>query len=124
MGTWRIICASIELETALDELLYPATKVSLVAHPQEFDDIWAAAKTVLCWMSLLAVSDEWIEQMEQRELLKSNFSFEIVVNTPCGVEIVSSRYRQIPPDLCTDKGKAEVYGGQVITRTRWRRQLE
>ncbi len=109
----EFLCGN-ELETALDDLLYPATRASLVAHPQEFDDIWAAAKTVLCWMSLLAVSDEWIKETEQRELMKSDFSFEIIVNTPCGVEIVSSRYRQIPPDLRADKGRADVYGGQII----------
>ena len=109
----EFLCGS-ELETALDDLLYPATKASLVAHPQEFDDTWKAAKAVLSWMSLLAVSDEWIDEMEKRELLKSDLSFEIVVNTPCGVEIVSSRYRQISPNLCVDEGKPYVYGGQMI----------
>ena len=110
------LCA-FELEQALDDLLRPATIASLSAldsHRQEYTDTWAAAKTVLCWLSLLAVSDEQIEELERREASGGDFSFEIVVNTPVGVEIVSSRFRQMMPNLRADRGKADVYGGQVI----------
>jgi hypothetical protein len=110
------LCAS-ELENALDDLLRPATMASLSgldAHRQEFTDTWEAAKTVLCWLSLLAASDEQIEALEKRESSSSDFTFEIVVSTPLGVEIVSSRFRQMTPDLQFKPGKADVYGGQVI----------
>jgi hypothetical protein len=110
------LCA-FELEQALDVLLRPATIASLSAldsHRQEYTDTWAAAKTVLCWLILLAVSDEQIEELEKREASGGDFSFEIVVNTPLGLEIVSSRFRQMTPDLRVDPGKPAVYGGQVI----------
>lgn len=112
----QVLC-ELEPEKAIDDLLREATKAALGnldAHRQEFDDTWEAAKRVLGWLSLLGVSPERIEELEQREDAGADFIFEIVVNTPLGVEIVSSRYRQIPPKLRAEKGKADVRGAQVI----------
>jgi hypothetical protein len=110
------LCAC-EFDDAVDHLLRPATEASLSSldfQRPEFTDTWEVAKTVLCWLSLLAVSDERIEELEKRESSGSDFSFEIIVNTPLGVEIVSSRYRQIAPKLHMEKGKADVLGAQAI----------
>jgi hypothetical protein len=101
-----------ELETALDDMLRPATEKCLAVldvNSREYADTWEAAKSVLGWLSLLSVSNDWVEQQEGLGSL-SDLSFEIVVNTPCGVEIVSSRYRQIPPKLYMQPGKSGVHG--------------
>jgi hypothetical protein len=110
------LCTS-KLESALDDLLRPATIASLTgldAHRQEFMETWSAAKTVLGWLSLLAVSDERIEEFEESASFGGDFTLEIVVSTSLGVEIVSSRFRQITPNFWADPGKADVYGRQVI----------
>lgn len=105
-----------ELETALDDMLRPATEKCLSVldvNSREYADTWEAAKSVLGWLSLLSVSNDWVEQQEKLGSL-SELSFEIVVNTPCGVEIVSSRYRQIPPKLYMQPGKSGVRGSDLI----------
>jgi hypothetical protein len=107
----EILCQT-ELETALDDMLRKATEKCLSVldiNSREYADTWEAAKSVLGWLSLLSVSNDWVEQQEKLGSL-SDLSFEIVVNTPCGVEIVSSRYRQIPPKLYMQPGKRDVRG--------------
>lgn len=105
-----------ELEAALDDMLRPATQKCLSVldvNSREYADTWEATKSVLSWLSLLSVSNDWVEQQERRGSL-SELSFEIVVNTPCGVEIVSSRYRQIPPKLYMQPDKCDVRGSDLI----------
>src|SRR5918999_1284131 len=76
-----------ELETALDDMLRPATEKCLSVldvNSREYVDTWEAAKSVLGWLSLLSVSNDWVKQQEEKLGSLSDLSFEIVVNTPCG----------------------------------------
>jgi TIR domain len=112
----EILCQT-ELETALDDMLRKATEKYLSVldiNSREYADTWEAAKSVLGWLSLLSVSNDWVKQQEEKLGSLSDLSFEIVVNTPCGVEIVSSRYRQIPPKLYMQPGKRDVRGSDLI----------
>jgi hypothetical protein len=111
----EILCET-ELDKAIDDMLRPATEkclFALDANSREFANTWETAKSVLAWLSMLSVSNDWVDQQEKLGP-PSDLSFEIMVNTPCGVEIVSSRYRQISPKLNVERGKSHVFGGDVI----------
>lgn len=110
------LCA-VDPERALEDLLFPATKIALAPfNPRqtEFVDTWSVAKSVLAWLSLLAVDSEWLRQVSRNALSAGKLGFEIVVETPLGVELVSSRYRRIAPRLRAQKGTSEVVGDELI----------
>ncbi len=105
-----------EPATAINDVLRPAIEQCLCSCPVNSDDYqsnWEAAKSILGWLSLFSVSSDWIEEQEKSQL--RGIGFEIMVKTPCGVEIVSSRFRQIPPKFYTEPDKSEVYGQDAIT---------
>jgi hypothetical protein len=110
------LCAE-DLERALEDLLFPATRSLLAAldsRQPEFADTWEAAKSVLAWLALLAVDSACLGQAERSALATGRLGFEIVVETPLGVELVSSRYRQIAPRLRVPKGNSDVVGKELI----------
>ena len=102
-----------EPTNAINEVLRPATKQCLRSHPAQSDGTWEAAKSILGWLSLFSVSPEWIDAQETTQL--RGIGFEIMVKTPCGVEIVSSRFRQIPPLFHTELDTSDVHGKDAIT---------
>ena len=115
------LCAR-DPERALEDLLFPATKSALMLfdpRQPEFADTWSAAKSVLAWLSLLAVDGEWLGQANRSALSAGKLGFEIVVETPLGVELVSSRHRQIAPRLRAQKGTSEVVGDELIPQPQY-----
>ena len=70
-------------------------------------------------MSLLAVDNEWLGQASRNALSTGKLGFEIVVETPLGVELVSSRYRQMAPRLRAQKGTSEVVGDELIPQPQY-----
>ncbi|MCB1932012.1 MAG: toll/interleukin-1 receptor domain-containing protein [Candidatus Accumulibacter sp.] len=90
------LCAA-DPEKALEDLLFPATRSTLALldpRHQEFADTWNDAKAALAWLSLLAVDGASLGLAQRNALADGQLSFEIVVETPLGVELVSSRHRQ------------------------------
>jgi len=72
------LCA-VDPEQALEDLLFPATKSALaVLDPRqpEFVDTWSVAKSVLAWLSLLAVDGEWLGQASRSALSAGKLGFE------------------------------------------------
>lgn len=101
----RCLCSG-KLETVLSDVLRPATENALPGRSAEImraSDEWEAAKSLVAWLSVLAVRPEWVQKREQLDK-DGNALFEIFVKTECGVEIVSSRYRQIRPRFGPIKG--------------------
>ncbi len=110
------LCA-VDPERALEDLLFPATRSTLALldpRQSEFADTWNVARSVLAWLSLLAVDSESLGQAARSALSAGKLGFEIVVETPLGVELVSSRYHRIAPRLYAQKGKKDVVGEQLI----------
>jgi len=102
---------------AIDDVLRPATVQclsKLSANSEDHKNIWEAAKSILGWLSLFSVSSNWIEEQERHDKL-GELEFDIAVVTPCGMEIVSSRYRQIPPKFHYEPGKLDVHGSDKIS---------
>ena len=100
---------------AINDVLRPAIKTclgALAVNAEEYKSTWEAAKSILGWLSLFAVSPEWVNQQEVNQL--KSIGFDIVVKTSCGVEIVSSRFRQIPPGFHAEPGKSDVHGKDEI----------
>jgi len=92
----RSLCAA-GFEVAASSVLRPATEKALPRGSSQTirdSDVWENAKALLAWLSVLAVRPEWVHKREQ---LDSESAFEILVRTECGVEILSSRYRQLRP---------------------------
>jgi hypothetical protein len=109
------LCAA-DPATAINDILRPATEQCLLAlalNSDDHADTWEAAKTVLNWLSMFSVSPVWITHKELSSS-EPDPELEIMVNTSCGVEIVSARYRQMPPKLRAEQGKSEVRGGDSI----------
>lgn len=105
------------LEVALSDILHPAARKCLAkldAGRSEFDELWSAAKSLLGWLTLLAVSNDWIEEQDDKLAASPDLAFELMVDTLCGVEIVSARFRQLAPRLDAAPGEAEVLGGDAI----------
>jgi len=69
---------------------------------------------VLAWLSLLVVNGESLGRAARLALSAGTLAFEIVVETPLGVELVSSRQQQIAPRLRVAKGKKDVVGEEMI----------
>lgn len=110
------LCA-VDPKRALEDLLFPATKIALAPfdpRQPEFLDTWSDAKSVLAWLSLLAVDSEWLRQASRNALSADRFSFEIDVKTLLGVELVSSRQQQIAPQLRLATGMKDVVGEGMI----------
>jgi hypothetical protein len=110
------LCAD-DLECALEDLLFPATRSSLASldsRQPEFADTWDAAKSVLAWLGLLAVDATCLEQAARSALEADKLGFEIIVETSLGVELVSSRHRQIAPRLRVPRGTSNVVGDELI----------
>jgi hypothetical protein len=115
------LCAG-DPEKTLEDILFPATKAALAAfdaRQPEFADTWSAAKSVLAWLSLLAVDGNWLGEASRSALSAGQLGFEIVVETPLGVELVSSRYRQMAPRLRAQKGTSEVVGDELIPQPQY-----
>ena len=109
-------------ERAIEDLLFPATRNALLpldAKQAEFANTWNAAKSVLAWLSLLAVDGEWLDQASRKALSDGQLNFEIVVETALGVELVSSRVRQIAPRLRAQPGTSEVVGDELISEPQY-----
>lgn len=109
-------------ERMIEDLLFPATRDALLpldAKQSEFANTWNAAKSVLAWLSLLAVDGEWLDEASRRALAGGQLNFEIVVETALGVELVSSRVRQIAPRLRAQLGTTEVVGDEVISEPQY-----
>jgi hypothetical protein len=94
------LCAE-DLERALEDLLFPATRSALaVLDPRqpEFADTWSVAKSVLAWLSLLAVDSEClvrpaearcrqassVSRSSSRPLSASNSSVPAIARSPRG----------------------------------------
>ena len=108
--------ASIEFSIAIQDYLRPATEAVLrsnknteIAKSPE----WQSAKEVFLWLTSLVVLPDWLRDIEKQQL-QGDFKFEIAVSTPLGVEIVSSRYRQIRSKIRVDSGKADAYGADAF----------
>ena len=106
-----------EYSVAVDGLLRPATinvlKSEGVDKP-EASKTWGTAKAILTRLSQLAVLEECVTELEQKASSAGDLSFSITVTTPFGVEMVSSRYRQILPRVNIDAGKPDPYGAEAI----------
>ena len=106
-----------EYSVAVDGLLRPATinvlKSEGVDKP-EASKTWGTAKAILTRLSQLAVLEECVTELEQKASSAGDLSFSITVTTPFGVEMVSSRYRQIVPRVNIDVGKPDPYGAEAI----------
>ena len=115
------LCAG-DPERALEDLLFPATKSALMLfdpRQPEFADTWSAAKSVLAWLSLLAVDGEWLGQAKRSGLSSNKLGFEIVVQTLLGVELVSARSHRVAPRLRAQKGTSEVVGDESILQPQY-----
>jgi len=109
-------------ERVIEDFLFPATRNALLlldAKQPEFANTWNAAKSVVAWLSLLAVDGEWLDQASRKALSDGQLSFEIVVDTALGVELVSSRFRQIAPRLRAQPGTPEVVGDELISEPQY-----
>ncbi|HND80363.1 MAG TPA: hypothetical protein PLS39_08025 [Accumulibacter sp.] len=112
------LCAG-DPEQTIDELLFPATRNALQAldaKQAEFADTWRAGKALLAWLSLLAVDSASLGLASRNALSAGELGFEIVVETPLGVELVSSRVRQIAPRLRGQPGTIDVVGEELIAQ--------
>jgi len=110
------LCAG-DADQVLSKLLFPATRKCLAmldGQQAEFTNAWRAAKSVLAWLSLLAVDVKSLVQAQRSTLVAGDVGFQIAVSTPLGVEIVSSRYQEMRPRLRIQKGKSDVFGDDVI----------
>ncbi|MCM8595747.1 toll/interleukin-1 receptor domain-containing protein [Accumulibacter sp.] len=100
------LCA-LPPEQAIGEVLFPATRACLAALAAAssggFTDIWNSAKSLLAWLTLLAVDSRSLAGGARKALAAGRLAFEICVSTPLGVEIVSSRSREMAPRLRIDK---------------------
>jgi hypothetical protein len=115
------LCA-VGPERALEDLLFPVTRSALAEcdpRQPEFADLWSVARSLLAWLSLLAVDGQWLGQASRSALSAGKLDFEIVVETPLGVELVSSRYRQMAPRLRAPKGTPEVVGEELILQPKY-----
>jgi hypothetical protein len=113
-GLARWLCTS-RLETVLDDVLRPATRSALprkTAHAIRESDVWEAAKSLLFWLSVLAVRPDWVRAQEVKEA-GGESRFEVFVRTACGAEIVSSRYRQVRPGFRAGRGLHVDGQGQI-----------
>jgi len=111
----EILCKA-EPISAINDVLRPATEQclsELLANSDEYIKTWEAAKSVLGWLSLFSVKPEWIDEQEKRSGPGGGM-LEIAAKTPCGVEIASSRFRQIPPNFHAESGKTDVRGNDEI----------
>jgi len=106
-----------EFETAIEDILYPVVKrclSELDVDSSFYQKTWKAAKAILGWLSLLVVSDEWVEDQE-RLINADDLNFTVQVKTASGVvEVASARFRQFQPQLEAMSGKFEVYGQGAI----------
>ena len=107
-------------DQAISTLLFPATLAclkSLDAQSSDFADAWTTAKSVLAWLTLLAVDARSVGVEQRQALAAGRLVFEIAVSTPLGVEIVSSRHREMAPQLRV--AKSNVLGAGAIEQPRY-----
>ncbi len=108
----KCLCAS-DPTVVLSDLLRPATVHLLpcgTAEAIRTSTAWEKAESLLQRVALLAVSSEWVQQLEQDQPDEDNH-FKFSLKTTGGAEIVISRYRQMQPQLETD-------GFQVVGKGR------
>lgn len=113
----RWLCTS-PLDTVLDDVLRPATRAALPRkspHAIRESDVWEAAKSLLFWLSVLAVRPDWVQAQEEndRHDAGGGARFSLFVRTGGGAEIVSSRYRQVRPDFRPSGGLHVVGRGRI-----------
>ncbi|HRD90480.1 MAG TPA: hypothetical protein PK752_19825, partial [Accumulibacter sp.] len=110
----RCLCTS-KLETVLDDVLRPATRSALprkTAQAIRESDTWEAAKSLLFWLSVLAVRPDWVKAQEEKDGYRES-RFEVFLHTSGGAEIVSSRYRQVRPGFRTSGGLDVIGQGRI-----------
>lgn len=108
----KCLCAS-DPTVVLSDLLRPATERCLprgTAEAIRTSTAWEKAESLLRRVALLAVSSEWVQQLELDQPDEDNH-FKFSLKTTGGAEIVISRYRQMQPQLETD-------GFQVVGKGR------
>ncbi len=100
--------------SVVNDILRPAAIVCLKGLPRDGDEFrqrWEAAREVLAWLCVLAVKPEWVREFEQGKADFRSLYFEIPVMTELGLEILSSRYRQMETRLPSDSaGRSDVFG--------------
>ena len=97
----------------LSDVLRPATERHLPRGSAETiraSAAWEKAESLLRRLALLAVSAEWVQQLE-RDQPDGDNHFKFALKTTGGAEIVISRYRQMEPRFETD-------GYQVVGKGR------
>ncbi|WP_300452849.1 toll/interleukin-1 receptor domain-containing protein [Accumulibacter sp.] len=104
-------------ERTISTRLFPATRAclaSLHARPSELDAAWSVAKSLVAWLSLLAVDLRSLARARRKAPPAERPAFEIVACTALGVEVFSSRYAERAPQLRADRGKSGVLGAHAI----------
>ncbi|MBN8455325.1 toll/interleukin-1 receptor domain-containing protein [Accumulibacter sp.] len=110
----RGLCTG-KLEVVLDDVLRPATHDALPRQTRQAirdSDTWEAAKSLLFWLSVLAVRPDWVKAQEEKERCGES-RFEVFVHTSGGAEIVSSRYRQVRPGFKASGGLDVKGAGEI-----------
>ncbi len=90
---------SLPPDQAIGHLLYPATKHCLSTPSTNFEPAWRAAQLVMAWLTLLAVDHRQSGSPRKQTLPNGMNTFELIVHTPLGVEIVHAHSWKILPEL-------------------------
>ncbi|MCI0667664.1 MAG: toll/interleukin-1 receptor domain-containing protein [Methylococcaceae bacterium] len=104
--------------------LYSATKKTLRgmidrnAGDQEQERFFGAAQNILGWLILLSVNDHWLGK-NQKLFQNSNKSIRIDLpaRTDAAIEIVLSRYKQVPARFEVNQTGSAVYGRHTMDTT-------
>ncbi|MGH8550419.1 MAG: hypothetical protein ACRERU_17830, partial [Methylococcales bacterium] len=113
--------------------LYSATKRTLRgmidrnAGDQEQERFFDAAQTILGWLILLSVNDHWLGK--NQGLFQNNnksIRIDIPARTDAAIEIVLSRYHQVPARFAVNQTGSAVYGRHAmdtaLPETGWGRE--
>ncbi len=75
------------------------------------DEIWEEARTILGWLILLSVNEEWAcAKSNCFGAMGADLRLEIPLETDAGAEVVVSRLARSPAGFATDMRGANVYG--------------
>lgn len=108
------LCA-LPPDKAIGALLFPATTSclkTLIPQSADFDQTWRAARSLLAWISLLAVDYPQIASTRTPAESNGQLAFELMVKTPLGVEVVSAYAKEMAPQLRVDR--SQVVGEHAI----------
>lgn len=109
------LCAG-KLEVVLDDVLRPATESALPrGSAQEIRQsaVWEAAKSLLLWLSVLAVDPDWVRKHHETAN-HGESPLEVFVKTTGCLEIVSARYRQTRPAFHSPRQGFDLLGEGAI----------